>query len=164
MKKLILFLLLLNFTAAIQAQLKVKPKCDDFYVDILGGTVNNMRPDYTMGQIKEKMPCFTSSDAEGVSTSKCGATIFYKDRDVYFYTDRDYVEIHDKFKGRLSMPLFTTLRNGVFKYLGRPLLKDDTWDAFETAYGLVILHYNKAGKVSMIQLTTKNTETLKLCE
>ena len=164
MKKLILFLLVLNFSAAIHAQLKVKARCNDFYIDILGGTVNNMRPDFTMGQIKEKLPCFTSSDAEGVSTSKCGATVFYQDRDVYFYTDRDYVEIHDKFKGRLSMPLFTTSRKDVFKYLGRPLLKDDTWEAFETAYGLAVLHYNKAGKVSIIQLTTKNTETLKLCE
>jgi len=64
----------------------------------------------------------------------------------------------------MSMPLFTTLRKGVFKYLGRPMMKDDTWEAFETAYGLVILYYNKAGKVNMIRMTTKNAQTLKLCE
>ena len=164
MKKLILFLLLVNFMVVIHAQLKVKAKCNDFYIDILGGTVNDIRPDYTMGQIKEKLPCFTSSDSESVASSKCGGTVFYKDRDVYFYTERDYIEIGEKFKGRMSMPLFTTLRAGVFKYLGRPLLKDDTWEAFETAYGLAVLHYNKAGKVSLIQLTTKGTQTLKLCE
>jgi len=162
MKNLALSILLLGNTLLLNAQLKVKPKCDEFYADILSGTVNTMRPDYTMGMIKEKMPCFTSSDAEGASG--CGGTVFFKDRDVCFYTDRDYIEIKDKFKGRMSMPLFTTLRKGVFKYLGRPMMKDDTWEAFETAYGLVILYYNKAGKVNMIRMTTKNAQTLKLCE
>lgn len=162
MKNLIFIIPFLVSSLFLQAQLKVKPKCDEFYVDILGGTVNTMRPDYTMGMIKEKMPCFTSSDPEG--SSGCGGTIFFKDRDVYFYTDRDYIEIKDKFKGRMSMPLFTTLRKGVFKYLGRPMMKDDNWEAFETAYGLVILYYNKAGKVNMVRMTTKSAQTLKLCE
>ena len=162
MKSFILLLFVVNVAMITHAQLKVKPKCDEFYADILSGTVNTMRPDYTMGQIKEKLPCFTSSDPEGASG--CGGTVSFKDRDVYFYTDRDYIEIKDKFKGKMSMPLFTTLRKGVFKYLGRPLLKDDTWEAFETAYGLVILYYNKAGKVNMIRMTTKSTQTLKLCE
>jgi hypothetical protein len=162
MKSFILFLFIINVALTTNAQLKVKPKCDEFYADILSGTINTMRPDYTMGQIKEKLPCFTSSDPEGASG--CGGTIFFKDRDVYFYTDRDYIEIKEKFKGKMSMPLFTTMRKGVFKYLGRPLLKDDTWEAFETAYGLVILYYNKAGKVNMIRMTTKGTQTLKLCE
>ncbi|MGC4036978.1 MAG: hypothetical protein QM764_13555 [Chitinophagaceae bacterium] len=164
MKKLIIILIMMNSAFAVQAQLKVKPKCDDFNVDILSGTVNTMRPDYTYGMIKEKLPCFTSTDAEGTAGTKCGATIFFKDRDVYFYTDRDYIEIGEKFKGKMSMPLFATMRKGVFKYLGRPMIKDDNWDAFETSYGLVILHYNKAGKVSLIQMTTKSSQTLQLCE
>jgi hypothetical protein len=162
MKNLILLTLLLGTTLLSMAQLKVKPKCDDFYVDILSGTVNTMRPDYTMGQIKEKMPCFTSSDPEG--SSGCGGTVFYKDRDVYFYTDRDYVEIKGKFKGKMSMPLFASLRKGVTKLLGRPMMKDDNWDAFETSYGLVILYYDKATKVNMVRMTTKNAQILKLCE
>lgn len=162
MKNLLLSILLLGSTLSSMAQLKVKPKCDDFYVDILSGTVNTMRPDYTMGQVKEKMPCFTSSEPEG--SSGCGGSISYKDRDVYFYTDRDYIEIKDKFKGKMSMPLFATLRKGVFKYLGRPMMKDDTWEAFETSYGLVILYYNKAGKVNMVRMTTKSAQTVKLCE
>ena len=164
MKKIISLFFVLFCIVSAHAQLKVKAKCDDFYIDILGGTVNNTRPDYTMGQIKTKMPCFTSSDEEGSTTAKCGGTVFYKDRDVYFYTDRDYIEIGEKFKGRMSVPLMGMLRKGAFKYFGQPMLKDDTWDAFQTAYGLAVLHYNKAGKVNLIQLTTKNTGNLQLCE
>ncbi|MCW3117913.1 MAG: hypothetical protein JWM28_1995, partial [Chitinophagaceae bacterium] len=164
MKKTISLVLVIFCVASAQSQLKVKAKCDEFYIDILGGTVNEARPDYTMGQIKTKMPCFTSSDEEGNATAKCGATIFYKDRDVYFYTDRDYIEIGEKFKGRMSVPLIGMLRKAVVKYFGQPKLKDDGWDAFQTSYGLAVLHYNKMGKVFLIQLTTKNTATLQLCE
>lgn len=160
------FLLIMAATCIMHAnaQLKVKAKCDEFYVDILGGTVNTMRPDYTYGQIKEKMPCFSGTVEEGTAGAKCGATISYADRDVYFFTDRDYIEIKEKFKGKMSMPLFTTMRKGIFKYLGRPALKDDTWEAFQTAYGNIVVYYNKAGKVNKIQMTTKPTSTLQLCE
>jgi hypothetical protein len=164
MKKIIFVLLVMACIASANAQLKVKAKCDEFYIDILSGTVNDVRPDYTMGQIKTKLPCFSSSDEEGSATAKCGATVFYKERDVYFYTDRDYIEIGEKFKGRMSVPLMGMLRKGTVKYFGQPKLKDDGWDAFQTQYGLAVLHYNKLGKVSLIQLTTKNTGNLQLCE
>ena len=163
MKRLILLAILLFGILSVQAQLKVKAKCDEFYIDVLSGTVNDARPDYTPGQIKTKMPCFSSSDDEG-STSKCGASVFYKDRDVYFYTDRDYIEIGEKFKGRMSVALIGMLRKAVVKYFGQPMLKDDSWDAFQTSYGLAVLHYNKLGKVNLIQLTTKNSANLQLCE
>jgi hypothetical protein len=55
-------------------------------------------------------------------------------------------------------------RNGLFKWLGHPKLKDDTWDAFETQYGCLILYYNAASKVKMIRFSTRTTDELKLCE
>lgn len=142
-----------------EAQLVPRKKCDAFYVDVLDGKINGVRPDYTVGLIKEKLPCFTSNE-----TSKCGTTVFYNDKGVFFYTDRDYVEIKTNFKGKLSIPLLGASRGSLFKWLGHPKLKDDTWDAFQTAYGVLVLHYNKGNKVSLIQLTTESTGTLKLCE
>lgn len=164
MKKGVCFLLVMGSLVSVQAQLKPKPKCDNFYVDVLNGTVNGVRPDFTIGQIKDKLPCFTSNDAEGSTASSCGSTVFFADKDVYFYVDRNYVEIKNKFKGKMSIPLLGVARNGLFKWLGNPKMKDDTWDAFETAYGLLVLHYNKAGKVDHLEITTKSTETLNLCE
>ena len=164
MKTVICLFISLACLLHTHAQLKVKAKCDEFNVDILGGTVNGMRPDYTFGQIKEKMPCFTGTVDEGTTGAKCGATISYTDKDVLFFTDKDYIEISEKFKGKMSMPLFTTMRKGVFKYLGRPSLKDENWEAFQTAYGNIILYYNKAGKVNKLQMTTKSTSTLQLCD
>lgn len=163
MKKLILFFSLIGYFTSANAQLIAKPKCDDFYVDILNGTLNGVRPDFTMGQIKNKLPCFTSSEPEGSPAAQCGGTVFFSDKDVYFYTERAYVEIRDKFKGKLSIPVLGAARNSLFKWFGHPLLKDEDWDAFQTAYGILVLHYNKSGKVMLIQITTKSTETLKLC-
>jgi len=55
-------------------------------------------------------------------------------------------------------------RSSLFNWLGFPKIKDVSWDAFQTKYGILILYYNKAGKVNKLQLSSKSTDTIKLCE
>jgi len=123
MKKIVFLLLSLFTTTILLAQLKGKVNCTDIMVDILDGKVNGLRPDRTPDEIKEKIPCFTSVADENGS-SKCGGSIMYKDKDISFYTQRDYVEIGEKFKGKLSIPLIGAARNGLFKWLGKPSIKN----------------------------------------
>lgn len=157
-----LFCLVLCTVAS--AQLKTTPKCPEFDIDILDGIVNqNILPTSTVGQIKLNLPCFTSFEEEGTS-AKCGAGVFYKDKDIYFYTTRDYVEIGPAFKGKLSVPLMGISRNNLFKLLGSPKIKDVNWDAFQTSYGILILYYDKASKVNKIQFSTQSANSIKLCE
>lgn len=156
-------MLCLIVTLFTQAQLKVKATCPTFEVDIIDGKVNGLKANARVEDIKNKLPCFTSMESED-SASKCGGGIYYKDRDIYFYTKRDYVEIREKFNGKLSIPLMGAPRNGLFKWLGNPKLKDTNWDAFEMSYGTLVLHYNKANRVNLIQFSTNGTETLSLCE
>jgi hypothetical protein len=163
MKKFCLLFFAIGLWSVSQGQLKATPKCGTFVVDILNGNVNSIKPDFGMAEIKDKLPCFTSSEDEGTS-SKCGSGVFYKDKDVYFYTQRDYIEIGEKFKGQLSIPLMGANRNSLFKWLGNPKIKDDTWDAFEMSYGTLVLHYNAASKVKLIQFSTRGTDQLSLCE
>ena len=163
MKNIIFFILALCFSSIAMGQLTAKPKCGTFVVDILNGKVNNIKPDFPIPEIKATLPCFTSAEEE-VAGSKCGGGVFYKDRDIYFYTQRDYIEIGEKFKGQLSIPLMGASRSALFKWLGNPKIKDDTWDAFGMSYGTLVLHYNAAGKVKLIQFSTKDTDELKLCE
>ena len=47
MKKL-LFILALAVSASVSAQLKVKTACPEFYVDILDGKVNGLKPNAMM--------------------------------------------------------------------------------------------------------------------
>jgi len=161
MKSIILLTLAVGALFPLHAQLKVKAKCNDFFVDVLNGKVNDVRPDFTAGQVKSKLPCFTGEESE---TAKCGASVYYKDRDVKFFTGRDYVEIGPAFKGKLSLPLMGAKRGTLFKYLGNPSLKDDKWDAFQTQYGCLILYYNAASKVTQIRFSTKTTAEIQLCE
>lgn len=164
MKPVILFLSSLALWANVQGQLKTTVKCPDFHIDILAGSVNkDIFPNSSMGQIKEHLSCFTGFEKEGDS-SKCGGAVFYKDKDVTFYTNRHYIEIGSTFKGTISIPLMGAPRNGLFKWLGDPQMKDVNWDAFQTAYGLLILYYNKASKVNKIQFSTENANTIRLCE
>jgi len=164
MKTIIVSLACLILCAVASGQLKTTPKCPDFDIDILDGIINkNILPTSTVGQIKLNLPCFTSFEEEGTS-AKCGAGVFYKDKDIYFYTTRDYIEIGPAFKGKLSVPLMGASRDGLFKLLGSPQIKETGWDAFRTAYGILILYYNNAAKVNKIQFSTESANSIHLCE
>lgn len=163
MKKTIIFVILFFIFVSVRAQLKTTKICPAFTVELLDGKVNDLRATDNNAQIKAKLPCFTSEEAES-SSAKCGGGVFYKDRDIYFYTGRDYVEIGPKFKGKLSLPLMGASRTSLFKWLGHPQIKDVSWDAFTTQYGILILYYTKANKVNKIQFSTKTTDTINLCE
>lgn len=163
MKKKILFICWLAFGINANAQLKTTPLCPTFTVNLLDGKVNDVLPTYTVGQIKERLPCYTSAEEES-ATAKCGGGVFFKDRDLYFYTSRDYVEIGPKFKGKLSLPLMGASRSSLFKWLGNPKIKDIHWDAFTTSYGILILYYTAANKVNKIQFSTLGPDVLKLCD
>lgn len=164
MKSIFLFLFYMAMCAEGFAQLKTTPKCPDVDIDILDGIVNKtLLPTSTVGQIKLNLPCFSSFEEEGTS-AKCGAGVFYKDRDVYFYTTRNYIELGPDFKGKLSIPLMGAPRNSLFKWLGTPAIKDVAWDAFQTSYGVLVLYYNNESKVNKIQFSTESTNSIHLCE
>jgi hypothetical protein len=164
MKTLFVLLLCTCSFFIAPAQLKTTPVCKEVMVDLLDGTVNKiLLPGSTVGQIKLNLPCFTSFEEEGTS-APCGAGVFYKDRDISFYTTRDYIEIGPAFKGKLSLPLMGAPRNSLFKFLGSPQIKDVKWDAFKTAYGILILYYNSSSKVNKIQFSTKPASAIELCQ
>ncbi len=163
MKKTYLFLLSILVVSGAMAQLKTTTKCPDFVVDILDGKVNGLKANAPIYDIKAKFPC-SSSIAEEGSGAKCGAGVFFKDRDVKFYTDRDYIEIGPKFKGTMAPALLGAKRGSLFSKLGNPIMKDDKWDAYQTSYGTLVLHYDAAGKVNLIQFSTYGTDLLNLCE
>jgi hypothetical protein len=161
MKKISLFFLFLCLATVSMAQLKATVACPGFEVDILDGKVNGFKANTIAGQIKNKWPCFSSVTND---SAKCGEAVYYKDKGITFYTARDYVEIAEGFKGKLSVPLLGAARGSLFKTLGNPRMKDASWDAYQTSYGTLVLHFNKANKVRLIQFSTNGTETLKLCE
>ncbi len=163
MKNIFVCLSLLLITGAATAQLKATVVCPTFEVNLLEGNVSGLGPDFTQGQIAKKLPCYSSMLPDGDS-SKCGGIIYYKDQDVTFYTGRDYVEVGEKFKGKLSLPIMGTARSSLFSILGNPKIKDVNWDAFQTQYGIMVIRYNKDNKVNMIQFSTKKAETLQLCD
>lgn len=164
MKRIFLPVAALVLYNSLFAQLKTTTTCPAFTVDILKGRINDLlEANSTEGQVKKIFPCFTASEPVS-DTAKCGGYVFYKDKDIFFYSGRNYVEIREKFAGKLSLPLMGAPRNGLFKWLGNPKIKDVNWDAFQTAYGTLVLYYNKAGKVNKLQFSTKTSEQLSLCD
>lgn len=161
MKKIFAFLLSAAAATGTDAQLKTTPICPVITVDLLEGNVNGIEPDFSAAEIKKILPCSSTEDTE---TSACGGRVNYAGQDLYFFTGRGYIEIREKFKGRLSLPIMGAARSSLFKWLGYPKIKDINWDAFTTRYGILVLHYNKSGKINLIQFSKKNAESLTLCE
>jgi len=163
MKMIVLFFILCVSAVSASAQLKTTARCPDFEIDILDGKVNGIKPDVTTERIKLLLPCFTSTAGEG-DTAKCGSNVFYKDRDIFFYTARDYVQVGPNFKGKMSLPIMGADRKNLFSWLGHPKLKDVTWEAYQTNYGCLVLHFDAKGKVNLLQFASVGTEGLNLCE
>lgn len=169
MKRFLSVVCLLSILApAGMAQLKAKTHCPDaIVIDVLNGTVNTtVKPNTTQNEIKEMFPCFTGTNEEG-SASKCGPGVFFKDKDLYFYTQRKYVEVGPKFTGKTSIKLLGTKRGSLFNQLGNPKLRDDLWEAYEMQYGTLVLHFDVAGangKVRSFEFSTLSSDQLNLCE
>lgn len=162
MKTVLLFIAFTITTQFVHAQLIAKPSCPPFTVDVLAGSVNELVPKSAIVEIKTKLPCF-GSIIEKDSVTICSG-VFYPDRDIHFYTGRQYIEIGEKFKGKITPALMGASRTGLFNMLGHPKLKDAGWDAFQMGYGTLILYYNAAGKINKIQICSRGTDAIKLCQ
>jgi hypothetical protein len=164
MKTIFIILFSFLYNQSIQAQLKTATAiCPTFSVDVLEGILNNaITTKSTLGQVKNFFPCFTEVVEE--PTAKRCSGIFYADKGIYFYNDRGYIEVGENFKGKLIPQFMGLARGSLFKTLGYPKMKDVSWDAFQTKFGILILYYNKANKINKLQISYKNTDTIKLCD
>ncbi len=146
----------------VSGQLKSSaPVCPAFVVDVLGGNVNKLFPKTTLAEVKKAFSCYT--DIVESDSAQC-TSISYADKGLYFYPGRNYIEIRDNFKGTLKPALMGATRASLFSLLGHPKMKDVSWDAFQTEYGTLVLYYNTSGKINKMQMSSRTTETMKLCE
>src|SRR4051812_10330796 len=98
------------------AQLKTTPVCPPISIDILEGSVNKMYPESPIGEIQMRLPCYTETIAEPSATGCAG--VFYRDKGIFFYTYRDYIEINENFKGVMSLPILGAERSSLSKWFG----------------------------------------------
>lgn len=162
MKNYLILAIGLISSLALKAQLTAKAVCPPITVDVMAGTVNDLQPKSAIVEIQTTLPCPTAM-VEKDSDGNC-AGVFYKDKDVQFFTDRKYIEIGERFKGKLSPALMGVSRKNLFNLLGHPKLRDTNWEAFQMGYGTLVLYYNAAGKINKIQMAAKTTDALKLCQ
>ena len=123
MKYAFLLFAMLVVTLMATAQLKTKPDCGVITVDVYKGWINEAKPNADPEQIKAKLPCFTSADKEG-NESGCGGGVYYDDKGICFYVQRDYIVITDAFKGKFTVPVLGAKSDDLFARFGNPKVKD----------------------------------------
>lgn len=162
MKSLFLLIAIIFSNLLVFSQLKTAKVCPPFEIDVLAGTVNELFPKSAIAEIQEILPCYSNLRIKDTDSTCAG--VFYNDYNINFYTDRRYIEIGEKFKGKMAPALLGASRASLFGILGHPKLKDLNWDAFQMGYGTLILYYNTAGKINKIQIANRTTDDIKLCE
>lgn len=162
MKYAFLLLAMLSVSLITVAQLKTKPDCGVITVDVYKGWINEAKPNADPEQIKAKLPCFTSADKEG-NESGCGGGVYYDDKGICFYVQRDYVVITDAFKGKFTVPVLGAKSDDLFVRFGNPKVKDANWEAYQMAFGIMIVYYNMKGVINKVILSTKSTDEIDLC-
>jgi hypothetical protein len=149
--------------ARVNAQLTTKADCGTMVVDVYKGWINEVMPSADPERIKSKIPCFTSFEPES-NESKCGGAIYYADKGLTVYIQRDYFLMDEKFKGKMSVPLMGAKQDALFTLLGNPKVKDANWEAYQMSYGTLILYYNTKRVVNKVIMSTKTTDIIQLCE
>lgn len=124
-------------------------ECGLLIVDLSYGSVNGLNPVSSPDQIKGKLPCFTGMTPE-TSAENCNGGIFYKTRDIYFYTSLDCINIRSKFEGsfvynRQSIQLIGVSLTELQKIFGKesdyyrsPSSSTHKYPVFTTSYGHVV--------------------------
>ncbi len=163
MKRYLAVIVLMAGFFQAKAQLKTKADCGTMYVEIYKGWINEVMPNADPERIKSKIPCFTSFEPEG-NESKCGGGIYYADKGLTVYIQREYFLLDEKFKGKMSMPLMGAKQAALFTLLGNPKIKDANWEAYQMSYGTLIIYYNAKKLVNKIIMSTKTTDEIQLCE
>lgn len=163
MKRKLMVAVLLILVTGVKAQLKPANACGSIVVDVYKGWINEAKPNSDPEQIKTKLPCFTSFEKEG-NESKCGGGVYYADKDFKFLIQRDYIVIGEKFKGTFTLPLLGMKSDDLFVKLGNPKVKDANWEAYQMAYGTLLVFYNEKKLISKVIISTVGTDDLNLCE
>lgn len=163
MKYFLLTVIMTTGILNLDAQLKTKVDCGTMVVDVYKGWINEVMPNADPERIKVKIPCFTSFEPEG-NESKCGGAIYYADKGLTVYIQRDYFLIDEKFKGKFSIPLMGAKQDVLFSLLGNPKMKDTNLEAYQMSYGTLIVYYNAKKLVNKVIISTKTTDEIQLCE
>jgi hypothetical protein len=61
------------------------------------------------------------------------------------------------------VPVLGVKRDDLFVRFGNPKLKDSNWEAYQMAFGIIIVYYNTKGIVNKVILSTKSTDEIDLC-
>ena len=110
-------------TPTYQLYLKTQP----YYVDVINGTIDGLKPTATNAEIVAKFPDYTSMD-EKETDGNDGGGVFFLDKGMYFYTYRDTIDIRSEFIGNVSNKLMSKGTSEITAALNKtPIKTEKNW-------------------------------------
>jgi hypothetical protein len=96
------------FPLAYQVYIKTQP----YYVDVMNGTIDGLKPTATHAEIVAKFPDYTSIDEKETDYNN-GGGVFFLNKGMFFYTYRDIIDIREDFIGNVSHNLMSKGTNQI---------------------------------------------------
>jgi hypothetical protein len=141
--------------------------CNNLFADLKNGTINKVKPTASQQKVKAALPCFTGDSEEG-GDFNCGGGVFFLKHGFFFYTGKDYIEIRENYKGKLSIPVLGLTKDmAIAKLKMGKVIRTETVNEeevifFKTIYGCLWLKLVE-GKVVNVVISSKQVSDAELC-
>jgi len=114
--------------------------CNNLTFDLDTGMLNNVPPTVSQEEVKSVFPCSTGSSPDGESYNY-GGGVFFGNHSFFFYTGKDFIEVRDKFRGVVSIPLLGTDQSTIQQELGQPQRELENIWLFGRSYGCLRVEF-----------------------
>ena len=133
-----------------QSYIKTQP----YYVDILKGTIDEIKPTATQDEIVAKFPNYSSIDEKIDVYYNDGGGVFYANEGMFFYTFKDYIRINEHFIGNVSLDLMSKGKDEIPAILNKlPVNIENnfalTRQTFQMDYGYLVIESTESRTYSI---------------
>ncbi len=128
-------------------------KCPKLIFDLEAGTMNGLKPTASQDEIVAAIPCVSSITEEGSKFNQ-GGGVFYTAKKFYVYTAEDYMQIRERYWGKVTPDLEEASRDRVLSHYGMPneTAAKGTRIYYTKPYGCLQFMFGKDGIVSRISI------------
>lgn len=124
--------------------------CNNMYVDLENGTLNGLNGSESMDEVKTMFPCFTGESEENEDGINCGGGIFFLDHDLFFYTQKDYINLRKNFLGETSSAILGVTATDAMNLFGEPNVTSTYVDDWLDETSIYMQYEKKWGTLVLI--------------
>jgi len=115
--------------------------CNNLVLDLNQGTLNGLAPTVSQAQVKQYLPCATG-DTEDGEVYNYGGGVFFLNHDFFMYTGKDFIEVRQDFKGKVTDNMMEKSKADILARYGQAAIDNGYKLFFNRQYGCLRFTFN----------------------